>query len=78
MTAEDVTKVAANSESEMQKWHVCEANYFIGEYELLHHHGATALARFKEAREGCPKYDTEYIATLVELKRLGAPGIPAK
>jgi tetratricopeptide (TPR) repeat protein len=77
MTAEDVMK-AANSDIEMQKWHVCEANYFTGEDALLHHQEATGLARLKAARDGCPKGDTEYRAALVELYRLGAPPVPSK
>jgi len=77
MTAQDVMK-AANSDIEMQKWHVCEANYFTGEDALLHHQRATALARLKAARDSCPKDDTDYIAALVELNRLGASAVPAK
>jgi tetratricopeptide (TPR) repeat protein len=77
MTAEDVMK-AANSDIEMQKWHVCEANYFTGEDALVHDQRATALARLEAARDSCPKYDTEYIASLVELNRLGAPAVPPK
>ena len=77
MTAEDVMK-AANSDIEMQKWHVCEANYFTGEDAVLHHQEATGLARLKAARDGCPKGDTEYRAALVELNRLGAPPVPSK
>lgn len=78
MTAEDVMK-AANSDIEMQKWHVCEANYFTGEDALLHHHPATALAQLKAARDSCPKDDTDYNAALVELNRLGAaPPVPPK
>jgi tetratricopeptide (TPR) repeat protein len=77
MTAEDVMK-AADSDIEMQKWRVCEANYFIGEDALLHDHRDTALARLEAARDSCPKYDTEYIAALVELNRLNASAVSAK
>jgi tetratricopeptide (TPR) repeat protein len=77
MTTEDVMK-AANSDIEMQKWHVCEANYFTGEDALLHQHRATGLARLKAARDSCPKDDTEYNAAPVELNRLSASAVPAK
>jgi tetratricopeptide (TPR) repeat protein len=77
MTAEDVMK-AANSDIEMQKWQVCEANYFTGEDALLHDHRDTALARLEAARDSCPKNDTDYIAALVELNRLGASAVPPK
>jgi tetratricopeptide (TPR) repeat protein len=72
MTADDVM-VIAKAEGDMQKWQVCEANYFTGEDALFHHQRTTALARFKAARDGCPKGDTGYGAALLELKRLGAP-----
>jgi tetratricopeptide (TPR) repeat protein len=78
MTADEVMVAAANSGADLQRWHVCEANYFTGEDALLHHQRATALARLKAARDGCPKGDTEYAAALAELKRLGAPAAPAK
>ncbi len=78
MTADEVMVTAANPGAPRQKWHVCEANYFIGEDALLHHQRATALARLKAARDGCPRGDTEYAAALTELKRLGAATAPAK
>jgi len=78
MTAEEVMAVAANPGSDIQKWQLCEANYFAGEDALLHHQRTTALTRFKAARDGCPKGDTEYAATLAELKRLGASTAPGK
>ena len=78
MTAGEVMVAAAHADSDMQKWQVCEANYFTGEDALLHHQRATALARLKAARDGCPKEDTDYTATLAELKRLGAPAVPAE
>jgi lipoprotein NlpI len=77
MTTEDVMK-AANSDIAMQKWRVCEANYFTGEDALLHHQQATALARLDAARDGCPKGDTEYRAALAELNGLGAPAVLPK
>jgi tetratricopeptide (TPR) repeat protein len=72
MTASEVM-AAAHADADMQKWQVCEANYFTGEDALLHHQQATALARLKAARDGCPKDDTEYRAALAELNRLGVP-----
>jgi len=78
MTADQVMMVAASPGSDKQKWRVCETNYFTGEDALLHHQRATALARFKAARDGCPKDDTAYTWALAELKRLGAPAVPAK
>jgi tetratricopeptide (TPR) repeat protein len=76
MTAGEVMVIAAHTDADMQKWQVCEANYFTGEDALLHHQPATALARLKAARDGCPKSDTDYTVALAELKRLGAPKSP--
>jgi hypothetical protein len=76
MTAGDVIMAAAHADADMQKWQICEANYFTGEDALLHHQRATALARLKAARDGCPKEDTDYTEALAEVKRLRAPGSP--
>lgn len=78
MTAGEVMAAVIKPGDERQIWHVCQANYFTGEDALLHNQRATALARFKAARDGCPKGDSEYTAALAELKRLGAPAAPAK
>ncbi len=78
MTADEAMAAAANASAEKQKWQVCEANYFTGEDALLHHQRATAMARLKAARADCPKADGAYSATLLELKRLGAPAVPRK
>ena len=77
MTADKVM-VAATSGADQQKWNVCEANYFTGEDALFHHQRATALARLKAARDGCPKGDMQHSAALEELKRLDASAAPAK
>jgi tetratricopeptide (TPR) repeat protein len=77
-TANEVMVAAASGISAWQKWQVCDANYFTGEDALLRHERTTALARLKAARDGCPKGETGYIAALAELKRLGAPAVPAK
>jgi tetratricopeptide (TPR) repeat protein len=73
VTADEVMVAAANADADLQKFQVCEANYFTGEDALFHGQRTTALARFKAAREGCPKGDTEYGAALLELKRMGGP-----
>ena len=78
-TASEVMMAAASSGSDKEKkWKVCEANYFTGEDALLHHQRATALARLKAARDGCPKGESDYGAALAELKRLGTPVVPSK
>ncbi len=78
MTADEVMKSAASPVSYLQKWHVCDANYFTGEDALFHHQRATALARLMAARDGCPKGAAAYGAAMAELKRQGAMAAPAK
>jgi tetratricopeptide (TPR) repeat protein len=78
MTTSEVMIAAASGSDRQKKWQVCEADYFTGEDALIHHQRATALARLKAARDGCPKGDTDYGAALAELKRLGASADPAK
>jgi len=79
MTADEVMMAAASPGTDRQKKaQICEANYFIGEDALIHHQRATALARLKAARDGCPKGDTDYAAALAELKQLGASSPRAK
>jgi len=77
-TANEVLAAAASGIPAWQKWRVCEADYFTGEDALIHHQRTTAVARFMDARDGCPKGQTFYAAALAELKRLGASGAPAK
>lgn len=78
MAANEVMMAATNPGSDMQKWQVCEANYFTGEDALSRHQRTTALTRLKAAREGCPKGDPDYAAALAELKRLSASAAPVK
>lgn len=77
-TDRQVMSAAANTDDGTQKWRVCHANYFIGEYALLNNQRATALAHFKAARDDCPKWDQDYVAAGAELKRLGVPDSPAE
>ncbi len=80
LTADEVMTAAASASSDkrVQKFQICEANYFTGEDALLHHQRAIALTRLKAARDGCPKGANDYALALAELKRLGATAVPAK
>jgi tetratricopeptide (TPR) repeat protein len=71
MTAGQLMAAATSPGDLRQKWHVCDANYFIGEDALLRHQRAAALTRLMAAHDGCPKWDFGYIAASAELKRLG-------
>jgi tetratricopeptide (TPR) repeat protein len=78
MTAEQVLAVANNPGDVRQIWHVCAANYFTGEDALFRHQRTTALVRLKAARDGCPKWDVDYLAALAELKGLATPATSSK
>lgn len=68
----------ADADGDRRKWHVCQANYFIGEDALIHNQRSTALARLKAARDGCPKWDASYVAALADLNRLSATPASSK
>jgi tetratricopeptide (TPR) repeat protein len=78
ITADEVMAAAANADVYTQKRQICGANYFTGEDALLHNQQATAMAHFEAARDGCPNGSIGYAEALAELRRLSAPGPPAK
>jgi tetratricopeptide (TPR) repeat protein len=51
---------------------VCEAQFYGGEWHLLHGDRHAAAAALEEAAVICPKTFIEYAGLLVELKRLGS------
>ncbi|HTW25180.1 MAG TPA: tetratricopeptide repeat protein [Candidatus Baltobacteraceae bacterium] len=77
MTAGALRGSASDPRNARRIWHVCSANYFIGEEALFHNQRSTALARLQAARDGCPQWDVDYLAALAEIKRLEAPRAPA-
>lgn len=48
----------------------CEAQFYIGEWHLLHGERAAAATAFRTAAETCSKEFDEYTGALAELKRL--------
>jgi len=48
----------------------CEAQYFIGEWQLVKGHAADAEAALDSALETCPKYLRMHTYALAELKRI--------
>jgi lipoprotein NlpI len=78
-TSNEAMVAAADPDPQTQLDQICEENFYAGEDALLRQQRATALARLKAARDGCPKSSFEYAATLVELKQMAAaPLAPAK
>ena len=50
---------------------LCEAWFYIGEWQLLQGDRAAAKHRFEEAVGSCPKAFIEYTGAQAELRRLG-------
>jgi tetratricopeptide (TPR) repeat protein len=48
----------------------CQAQFYIGEWDLLHNNPTEAGAALRTAAETCPKTRIEYDAAVAELKRL--------
>jgi lipoprotein NlpI len=49
----------------------CEAQFYVGEWQLLQGDRAAARQRFEEAVGICPKSLVEYTVAQAELRRLG-------
>jgi lipoprotein NlpI len=49
----------------------CEAQFYVGEWQLLQDDSASARQRFEEAVGGCPKSFIEYTGAQAELRRMG-------
>jgi lipoprotein NlpI len=49
----------------------CEAQFYVGEWQLLQGDRAAARQRFEEALGSCPKAFIEYTGAQAELRRLG-------
>jgi len=66
---------AANApgEERMRQERVCEANFFLGQQQIMAGAEAAAVALLRRALAVCPHYVVEYHATRVELRRLGSP-----
>lgn len=48
----------------------CEAEFYLGEWQLVHGNSGDARAALQTAADTCPTYFNEYDAALAELKRL--------
>jgi lipoprotein NlpI len=67
-----VFKAAETPDARTRHDQVCEANFYVGMYQLSGSHPAEALALLQKAREMCPKDFIEYDAAVAELTRVEA------
>jgi len=70
-----VRKAATSAEDESErKGRVCEADFFLGEEQLVKGAERSARVLFQAAVEHCPKNYLEYVAAQNELKRADIRG----
>jgi len=71
-TAEDVQKAAVDLNVNLQRNQRCEANYYIGQWQLLRGSRQQAATLLRDARAMCPSSFIEYEGAVAELRRLEA------
>ncbi|MFY9317354.1 MAG: hypothetical protein WAO95_17585 [Burkholderiales bacterium] len=62
---------AANPDPKTYKDQLCEANFYVGQWQLTKGDRASATTSLRTALEQCPKTFLEYFGAVHELKRLG-------
>jgi hypothetical protein len=65
-----VMKAASIGDALAQKEHGCEANFYAGEWYVLHHNLAAGKPLIAAAAENCPTDFYEYNAALSAYRRL--------
>jgi lipoprotein NlpI len=73
-----VRKAADIDDPFKRRGQTCEADFYIGEFQLQNQRAQEARALFKAAQDGCPLGYIEAYATVAELKRLGPPANAAR
>jgi lipoprotein NlpI len=71
-TPESVMAAAKSTDPKTEKEQVCEANFYVAEWQLLKNDQQHALPLLRAAAEQCPRNFREYSAAALELKRLAA------
>ena len=62
---------AANTNADVKKGQLCEANFYGGELALQHGAKDEAAQLFRSARANCPNYFIEWLGSGAELKSPG-------
>ncbi|MBF0507239.1 MAG: tetratricopeptide repeat protein [Nitrospirae bacterium] len=65
-----VISQSVNPEQKKYKEQLCEANFFLGEWHLLHNETQQARMLFTKAQNECPKTFSEYGSAVTELQRI--------
>ena len=72
LTANQLLAAARNPDEKKQQDHLCEAEFYLGEWQLLHDQRRGAIDNFKQAQSGCRHNYYQYLGAVEELKRISA------
>jgi lipoprotein NlpI len=70
ITPAEVSSQAVDSDVIKYKEQLCEANFYLGQWHLLHGESQQARTLFTQAQNDCPKNFIEYSGAVAELERL--------
>ncbi|WP_051370976.1 hypothetical protein [Mesorhizobium loti] len=70
-TPEAVLALADNPDATKKSEQVCEANFYIAEFQRMQHHDEEALRLYRLALSGCPHDFIEYTAATNALRVMG-------
>ena len=73
---DDVRRAARRGDAETRAGQACEADYYLGQWHLIHGRRDDARALFQHAAATCPKEFYEYLGAVAALKPLDAPAAP--
>lgn len=65
-----VISQAADPDPKKDRGHICEADFFLGEWHLLRNEKQVARKLLTKARNECPRHYYQYTGALSELKRM--------
>jgi tetratricopeptide (TPR) repeat protein len=76
LTAEQLLAAAKNPDDRKQQKQLCEAEFYLGEWQLLHGMKRAAIDNLKKAQSEGGRNSYEYLGAVEELKRMAAAASP--
>jgi lipoprotein NlpI len=70
LTREQLLAAAKDADAQLQASRECDAAVYLAEDDLLRHHPASAMKSFQQAKDSCPKFNSQETLARVELQRL--------
>jgi len=71
ISLEEVYAAALRDDAKPVSARTCEADFYVGEFELMRGRNQTAIPLLHDALLSCPKHSREHLMAEAELKRLG-------